>query len=100
MPAAHDGVEFTPANFAELRRLCLAYRRANALTQPAAAVLAGVHFGQWLRIEGQAAKDVGLGAIRKVVAVVLPTSDSFRTETRHGKTLKKDHGDRRTGVRT
>ena len=99
MPARHEGVDFTPANFAELRRLCLAYRRANALTQPAAAARAGVHFGQWLRIEGQDAKDVGLGAIRKVVAVVLPTSESFRTETRHGKTLQEDHGDRRAAAR-
>ena len=94
-----EGVDFTPANFAELRRLCLAYRRANALTQPAAAVRAGVHFGQWLRIEGQDAKDVGLGAIRKVVAVVLPTSDSFRTETRHGKALQEERSDRRAAAR-
>ena len=94
-----EGVDFTPANFAELRRLCLAYRRANALTQSAAAVRAGVHFGQWLRIEGQDAKDVGLGAIRKVVAVVLPTSDSFRTETRHGKALQEERSDRRAAAR-
>ena len=89
MTTRHEGVEFTAANFAELRRLCLAYRRANALTQPAASARAGVHFGQWLRIESQDAKDVGLGAIRKVVAVVLPTSDSFRTETRHGKNVEE-----------
>ena len=71
----HQGVEFSTANFAELRRLCLAYRSRYLISCQKAAIAAGVSCNQWLGIERRSAKNVGLGAIRKVVDLVLPTSD-------------------------